>query len=101
MSVGGRVVETLQAADRVWINTRETGYSTECAVYVERTPAALSVEVGDSLWWQGGFAFWTPRRRSLGMKPPFVDKELKRIGCSGISRNQAMEYAAEHGGKRG
>lgn len=70
-------------------NKRRTGASPrrntfddgrECAVYVQRSPASRSISEGDSLWWQGQSAYWTPKNRA------FEDLRLGRIGCSGVSR---------------
>ncbi len=81
MSVGGKVIETLVLADKVWVNTSDHG--DECAIYVERTPESRTIGEGDSVWWQGERAFWTPRNRA------FRDRPLQRIGCSGVSRPTA------------
>lgn len=83
MSVGGKVIETIVLDDRVWVNTREPQSGDECAIYVERTPAARAVSDGDSVWWQGAWAFWTPQNRA------FEDRRLKRIGYSGVARPTA------------
>lgn len=80
MSVGGKVVETIVLEDRVWVNTRDRTYGDECAIYVERTPESRAISEGDSLWWQSGWAFWTPRNGA------FEDRRLNRIGFSGVSR---------------
>lgn len=84
MSVGGRVVETIVLPDKVWVNTRDGSERRTCAIYVERTAESRTISEGDSVWWQGGTAFWTPR--SLGDDPPFSDKKLRRIGFSGVPR---------------
>lgn len=84
MSVGGKVVETIVLEDRVWINTSDDG--DECAIYVERTPESRTISEGDSLWWQSGWAFWTPRNRA------FEDRRLNRIGASGVSRPTREEH---------
>lgn len=80
MSVGGRVVETIVLEDRVWVNTEEPASGDLCAIYVERTPESRTIGEGDSLWWQGRTAYWTPTNRA------FEDMELERIGFSGVSR---------------
>jgi hypothetical protein len=93
--VGGTVVETiivpvqvetdvdcvrfgLEREARVWVNVRDRG--DECAVFVADSPEARSISEGDTLWWQGGKVFWTPKSRA------FADKPLRRIGCSGVAR---------------
>jgi len=70
----------------VWINTKEKPeYHSECAIYVERTPAALAVSEGDIVWWQGAYAMWTPKNQH-GKTYTKTDMKLKRIGFSGVSR---------------
>lgn len=93
--VGGKVIETIDTGDRVWINCRGTGSErrNECAIYVERTAASRAVSVGDSIWWQSSWAFWTPKGH------PFEDRKLIRIGCSGVARPTATAPAV--GGARG
>lgn len=82
------MIETidLEKKNVVWINCQGTGSEAknQCAIYVERTPEARSVSVGDKIWWQGSWAFWTPR--SLDGPMPFEDKKIPRWGYSGVSR---------------
>jgi hypothetical protein len=87
--VGGKVIETIDTGDKVWINCRGTGCekNNECAIYVERTPEARSVSLGDSIWWQGRHAFWTPKGRH------FEDRKLIRWGFSGVSRPESVHAA--------
>lgn len=87
MSVGGTVLETIVLEDRVWIDTNDRPPGRKpnrCAIYVEKTPAARAITPGDTVWWQGRWAFWTPR--SLGDPPPFIERKLARIGASGVER---------------
>lgn len=85
--VGGKVIETIDTGERVWINCRGSGseHRNECAIYVERTAEARAVSVGDSIWWQGRSAFWTPRGA------PFADRQLHRLGGSGVRRPAVKE----------
>lgn len=76
--VGGRVIETLDTGDRVWVNCRERDSTT--AIYLERTFEARSISPGDIIWWQGKYAFWTPKVGG------FHDRRLTRIGGSGVHR---------------
>lgn len=89
MSVGGKVVEVIPLEDRIWVNTREQVWyppeqrwhdGSECAIYVQRTFDAERIQPGDSLWWQGRDAYWTPKDRSV------EDMPIPRIGYSGVSR---------------
>lgn len=78
MSVGGIVVGTRVLDDRVWVATTEREYPNDepTCIYVERTPASRTISEGDSLWWQGRWAFWTPSNRA------FTDMRLRKIGFS-------------------
>lgn len=84
--IGGKVIETLLYKNRIWVNTQDRNDT--CAIYVEDTPESRSISEGDSIWWQGGYAYWTAKsregRKSIG-KP---DYRLKRIGFSGVKRPQ-------------
>lgn len=80
MSVGGVVVEAIRLPDRWWINTRETVTNRECAIYVEHFESDEWLLAGDSLWWQGGRAYWTPQTRER------QDVQIPRIGYSGVPR---------------
>lgn len=79
--VGGKVIETIIVDDRVWVNVRDRTYPKEtCAIYVERNPVSEAISEGDSLWWQGRLAFWTP----VGAN--FSDLEIPRRSYSGVAR---------------
>ena len=98
--IGGQVVEVIRTDERVWINVADVWYRNgvrtvtdeQCAIWVERTPAALCVEAGDGVWWQGRLAFWTPAFVKKGGKGP-GDVKLNRIGYSGVKRPQIQEAA--------
>jgi hypothetical protein len=81
MMVGGEVIETVKADGRVWVNCRDRTYPKDaCAIYVERNADAEQIAHGDGVWWQGGYAMWTPADRR------FTDRKIPRIGFSGVSR---------------
>ncbi len=81
--VGGTVIETIDAGNRVWINCRDDHYSGDlCAICVERNIDALVVCVGDVVWWHGKNAYWTPQGSMKG----FGDIAIPRIGYSGARR---------------
>lgn len=89
--VGGLVREILVLEDRVWINCIEKGKSSsECAIEVQRNAAAECIEYGDSVWWQGKNAYWTPARKS------FTDYRLELIGFSGVPRPKPMEVVKQY-----
>jgi len=91
--VGGTVIEIITTGDRLWINCQDKG--DECAILVRRCHKAQSVSEGDTIWWQGGAAYWTPKFNriprpkdsALAQKAgQHYDIRLERIGCSGVAR---------------
>lgn len=80
--VGGKVEETIILDARVWVNCRGTGGERRetCAVYVERNADSEAIKPGDSFWWQGGNAYWTPTDRGR------VDVAIERRSYSGVER---------------
>lgn len=96
--IGGTVIETVDAGDRIWINCREE--TSECAIYVERDAKARTVAEGDTVWWQGKEAMWTPKDfHPNGRSGIDFDIRLKRIGCSGAQRpaNAEVTHSAVSG----
>ena len=86
--VGGTVTEVLKKHDRIWVNTAED--HDECAIFIERNTVSESVKLGDSLWWQGENAYWTPvenhRRPESELKcGTDFDIAIPRIGYSGVN----------------
>lgn len=96
--VGGTVIEVVDLATKVYVNCvdrpRGRKKADECAIYVERTPEAEKIEIGDAVWWQGGFAYWTPcgnrvsdqeaEKRGLKCGVSY-DIKIPRVGCSGVN----------------
>ena len=91
--VGGRVIETIVLPEKVWVNVRDgeprKSKNNECAIYVEKNAKSHCISEGDSLWWQGGFAMWTPahkRDQKGGKCGVDYDIEIPRRGYSGVNR---------------
>jgi hypothetical protein len=94
--VGGTVIEVCNAehrSDALYVDTidKPAGrkHGDTCAIYVERTAESERIEIGDALWWQGAWAYWTPKdnRRVDGGGKAGVDYDIKisRIGYSGVT----------------
>lgn len=86
--IGGTVVKTKVLKDRVWINCEEDNSTSQCAIYVEKNPKSLCIEPGDSVWWQGGYALWTPyfnRNKPAGKGGKDYDIRIPKIGFSGVA----------------
>lgn len=89
--IGGIVTKTIALPGKVWVECVESndGCNDKCAIYVDRTANAERVKPGDSFWWQGGFAMWTPfenKGKSGGKAGLDYDIRIPRIGFSGVSR---------------
>ncbi len=110
--VGGIVIEVASVRDRpdvlfVDVADRAGGPKSKnqtCAIYVEKNPTSEKIEIGDSLWWQGRFAMWTP----LANRKPLCDHEhhyscqrcgvdydikIPRVGYSGVTHPARKEPA--------
>ncbi len=63
MSVGGRVLCVNKKESYLQAVTWDTASpSQKClAVDISKTPAALAIEPGDTIWWQGSYVLWTPQ----------------------------------------
>lgn len=86
--VGGVVVKVVPLMDKVWVNCEETDSAQQCAIYVERNDSSLKIRPGDSLWWQGAYAMWTPfenRGKPNGKAGVDYDRRILRIGNSGVA----------------
>lgn len=77
--IGGTVIEVVPCSGRIWVNTADKRDT--CAIYIEDSPDARQIHPGDTVWWQGVHALWTPRGQTR-----IVDRRLKRIGYSGVER---------------
>jgi hypothetical protein len=90
--IGGTVSEVVWLEDRIWVEVvdpSESGRGDLCAIYVRRCTVSEEIKVGDSLWWQGGYAYWTPFREKLKahMRSGFdYDLRIPKIGYSGVAR---------------
>jgi hypothetical protein len=83
--IGGKVIETIDC--REWLSTEQRFLRSTCAIYVERDAKARTVAEGDSVWWQGGFAMWTPANfHPNGRSGIDFDIKLRKIGYSGVAR---------------
>jgi hypothetical protein len=64
--VGGKVIGIVRRPDgTTLVNVRERKGQNRCGVIVtERkmdTDEPVNISLGDTIWWQGEFAFWTPK----------------------------------------
>jgi hypothetical protein len=72
--VGGKIIEIKPERGRVRLWCLDAKHGDELAIYVAAIPPECSV--GDGLWWQGQFAYWTPKDQHV------IDDPLRKIGFS-------------------
>ena len=73
--VGGKVINIVKLSGGVWVQCQDTTYTQDtCAI---RVKDSREMKVGDSLWWQGNRAYWTPKPDD-GRE----DIDLERVGYS-------------------
>jgi hypothetical protein len=82
--IGGIVIEVAELADRVFVDVRDRRRKDTCAIYVEKDENSKRVRIGDTIWWQGGYAMWTPASVRDGEKGR-SDIKINRIGYSGVA----------------
>lgn len=72
-----------------------------CAIMVERNAASEKIQVGDSIWWQGRVAMWTPRDSRGKYKQDdakggvHYDIQIPRVGYSGIQHPSRVPAGGE------
>ena len=102
--VGGKVIEVVSQDGRLWVNVRDINYpKATCAIYVERNETSERIKPGDSLWWQGGVAMWTPQEYAsvgcqhrehidcTGRAGVDYDIQIPRLSYSGVDRPEGHD----------
>lgn len=102
--IGGKIVEIIMEAERVFVNVADTTYPKDrAAIYVERNANSEAMSTGDSLWWQGRYAMWTPQSyqgRSCehrehitcqGSAGVDYDIQIPRLSYSGIDHPEGKD----------
>lgn len=97
--VGGTVIEVCDIPNRpdcLYVNCmdRQSGSNKrdECAIVVEKNENSVEIEIGDKIWWQAGFAMWTPQGvrgysdcGTIGHQQGIAwDIRIPKIGYSGV-----------------
>lgn len=92
--VGGKVIEVAEVPGRpevLYVDCADmpSGWRKPdtCAIMVERNQASERIQIGDSLWWQGRSAMWTPQEncgKPDGRQGVDFDIIIPRVGYSGV-----------------
>jgi len=79
MSMGGIVVDVYKDADNglLRVTTKDTTYGDRVQV---RLDTDEDIKFGDTIWWQGQMAYWTPADKSFSDKP--IKKYANSVGLS-------------------
>lgn len=92
--IGGMVIEVIDNVmgrpDVIWVNVMDTQPPKRkrfdmCAIYVDKNETSLQIRAGDSIWWQGNIALWTPRKVKESGDGEY-DIHIPRVGFSGVQR---------------
>ncbi len=88
--VGGFVVAMRHEFDRICVTVADKPYGRHEFMGVDIALNDRPIKLGDSLWWQGGFCYWTPRGEN-----PAWDVPIAKIGYSyGVDANAARSEAS-------
>jgi hypothetical protein len=72
--VGGKVINVVALQDNIWVQCQDG--SDTCAIRVAYSQDAAQIKAGDLVWWQSGYAYWTPAEGKR------FDVRLDRCGYS-------------------
>ena len=83
--VGGIVVRTERVdSERLWVLVRGRGCESRQECGVDVVDDTTEILPGDSLWWQGDKAMWTPQDATGERCGIDYDIQLKRTSGSGV-----------------
>ena len=62
--VGGMIIAVVKGAKKITATVGEQPYSKLNTLCVDLAPTEHDLDLGDTLWWQGKYAYWTPADHS-------------------------------------
>lgn len=87
--VGGKIVGLARGRDSTLVHVLDSHSKDECSIRIKEyrvdNGERVVVSVGDSIWWQGDSAMWTPSSCDKTVVDDcgvVWDIHLPRIGCS-------------------
>lgn len=84
--IGGTVVEIIEETERIFLNVQSEVYPTDhSAIYVERDKDSERIELGDTIWWQGRFAYWSNQSGSE------TRRAIRKVSGSGVAHPEGKE----------
>lgn len=92
--VGGIVIEAAERDGRIFIDCRDRHNRDTCAIWVEKDENSVQVQIGDSIWWQGGHAMWTPAavrdaKQENTRSGVDYDIKLRKVSNSGVELDRS------------
>lgn len=92
--VGGIVIEAAERDGRIYIDCQDRSSKDTSAIWLEKNETSLRIRMGDSIWWQGDQAMWTPEivdSTAAGMVcGVHYDIKIPRIGYSGAELDRSQ-----------
>lgn len=88
--IGGRVTETIDTGDAVWVEVFYRFGRERRSVYVHRTFESRSISPGDDVRWSNGDVLWSPACGGL------ANMKLKRVGAIDPARPPAALIPTTH-----
>ncbi len=94
--VGGIVIEAAERDGKIFVDCRDRQYSDTCAIWVEKNDDSVLIRIGDTVWWQGDWAMWTPcGLEFIGVRQGVdFDIRIPRIGYSGVELDRSKACLA-------
>ena len=88
--IGGKVIEVCNVPHRsnvLFVNVAERPYkrTDTCGVLVENNETSQKIEIGDSLWWQCGYCYWTPQNSERKKENVDFDIKIPKRSGSGVT----------------
>lgn len=88
--IGGRVIEICNVPNRpdvLFVNVADRPYSKieTCGVLVENNETSRKIEIGDAMWWQCGYCYWTPQGTCGGKTGIDYDIAIPKRSGSGVT----------------
>lgn len=94
--IGGKVIEVCNVPNRpdvLFVNVADRPYSKieTCGVLAENNETSRKIQIGDSLWWQCGFCYWTPQGTRGEKKGIDYDIAIPKRSGSGVTFESVSE----------
>jgi len=83
--VGGIVIEVVTQEGRIFVDCRDRKRKDTCGVFIERNRESEQIDIGDSIWWQGHYVYWTPQSSERRKQYIDCDIKFKKLSRGGVT----------------